>query len=80
MPSNLPPGVNEGMIPGNRPEDIAWENLHEGIDQDASMEGMSDIDTMVAWKIGLAAWKASKKYGAKFVHEPDFLPPQPDAL
>lgn len=23
--SNLPPGVNEGMIPGNRPEDIAYD-------------------------------------------------------
>lgn len=25
MPSNLPPGVTEGMIPGNRPEDVETE-------------------------------------------------------
>ena len=31
--SNLPPGVTEGMIPGNRPEDIAWEKLHNDIDE-----------------------------------------------
>ena len=31
--SNLPPGVSEGMIPGNRPEDVAyeakWNRLYE---------------------------------------------------
>lgn len=25
MSSNLPPGVSEGMIPGNRPEELAYE-------------------------------------------------------
>jgi len=25
--SNLPPGVSESMIPGNRPEDIAYEKF-----------------------------------------------------
>jgi hypothetical protein len=25
--SNLPPGVNENMLPGNRPDEIAWEQL-----------------------------------------------------
>lgn len=29
MGSNLPPGVTEGMIPGNRPEDIEFERLIE---------------------------------------------------
>lgn len=27
MRSNLPPGVSEGMIPGNRPEDFEWDAL-----------------------------------------------------
>lgn len=25
--SNLPPGVSEHMIPGNRPEDVEWEDF-----------------------------------------------------
>lgn len=29
MSSNLPPGVTEGMIPGNRPEDADFENMIE---------------------------------------------------
>lgn len=33
MPSsNLPPGVTDNMIPGNRQEDIAAEALYEAID------------------------------------------------
>ncbi len=27
MRSNLPPGVTESMIPGNRPEDMEWERF-----------------------------------------------------
>lgn len=27
MSDNLPPGVNESDIPGNRPEDQEWEDL-----------------------------------------------------
>ena len=38
MPSsNLPPGVHEGMIPGNRPEEQDWEDLWAWI-------GTIDID------------------------------------
>ena len=29
---NLPPGVTEEMLPGNRPEDIEWDEFHEWID------------------------------------------------
>lgn len=29
--SNLPPGVTENMIPGNRPADVAYENLCEAV-------------------------------------------------
>jgi hypothetical protein len=28
---NLPPGVTEGMLPGNRPADEAAERLHEAL-------------------------------------------------
>jgi len=28
---NMPPGVNENDIPGNRPEDAAWERFIEAL-------------------------------------------------
>ena len=31
MSSNLPPGVTDGMIPGNRPEDAEEERICEAI-------------------------------------------------
>lgn len=30
MSSNLPPGVSEGDLPGNRPEDVAYERILDG--------------------------------------------------
>lgn len=67
--SNLPPGVTESMIPGNRPEDIAWEKLHNDIDKDAEKARMSDVDASVAWQLGLDLWKRLKKMNVRFVHE-----------
>lgn len=62
--SNYPPGVtgNEPQING----DEAWEAIHELIDEDAGKDCMTDQDVMLAWKLGLAAWKESKKWGAKY--------------
>ena len=56
MTSNYPPGVtgNEPQIAG----DEAWEDVHEAIDEDAVLEGMSAIDVQVAWSFGLAMWRA----------------------
>lgn len=34
MNSNLPPGVTESMIPGNRPEDVEWERFLEDLDEE----------------------------------------------
>ena len=31
---------------------------------------MTDVDAMVAWQIGLAAFKKARDYGAKFSHDP----------
>ena len=28
---DLPPGVTESMLPGNRPQDIAWDNAIERV-------------------------------------------------
>jgi len=33
MGSNLPPGVTTNMIPGNRPEDTAWERLRDALEE-----------------------------------------------
>lgn len=30
--SNLPPGVTDDMIPGNRPEDVEWGRLYDFIE------------------------------------------------
>ena len=37
--SNLPPGVTTNMLPGNRPEDVAWERACE----DARDELLADL-------------------------------------
>ena len=44
MLSNLPPGVTEDMLPGNRPEDIDWDNFHEWIDEIAGVYGIWNAD------------------------------------
>jgi len=37
VPSNLPPGVSENMIPGNRPEELAeeqwWNDFEEKVNK-----------------------------------------------
>jgi hypothetical protein len=42
MNSNLPPGVSLGMIPGNRPEDEAWEALQVAIWEGLAAKGLDD--------------------------------------
>jgi hypothetical protein len=46
--SNLPPGVTTNMLPGNRPEDIAYDNLCEAL---AGVVPLSDeqIDKLAEW-------------------------------
>ena len=39
--NNLPPGVTDADIPGNRPEDREWEEFHEWIDEVAAEHGYS---------------------------------------
>lgn len=36
--SNLPPGVSVGMIPGNRPEDEAWEKFLTAFDAECEKQ------------------------------------------
>ena len=42
--SNLPPGVTDNMIPGNRPEDKEWDEFHEWIDEIAEVYGIWNAD------------------------------------
>ena len=82
MASNLPPGVTEGMIPGNRPEDAAWDSTYEAIDNDAAENRMSDMDVFAAWRMGLQAYLAARALKVKFLHdgpEPDFCDPNPES-
>lgn len=65
----LPLGVEVSDLPGNRPEDAAWEAVHETIDRDATEQAMSDMDVEMAWRLGLAAWNAAKDAGARWPHE-----------
>lgn len=69
MASNLPPGVTDSMIPGNTPEDVAWEQLHEMIDDDCANGELSDMDAHVAWKLGFAAYERLRKLGGKLPHD-----------
>lgn len=55
MASNLPPGVTDSMIPGNRPEDEAWETFHEEIDVDCDIHSLTVEEAYTAWEKGLIA-------------------------
>jgi hypothetical protein len=55
--SNLPPGVSDNMIPGNRAEDEAWERFHEKLDADCTREGLDWEGALQVWKYGMA-WRA----------------------
>ena len=57
MASNLPPGCSPSDIPGNRPEDEAWEQVFDAITRDADERGMTPADVMTAWRMGVAAWQ-----------------------
>lgn len=47
--SNLPPGVSDYDIPGNRPEDIEWEKLIDKMMSDVD----SPYDARKVWEAGL---------------------------
>jgi hypothetical protein len=69
MSSNLPPGVTESMIPGNRPEDRAFDEATEwGIDQFVGA-GFDGADIRRAVKIGIAAIKAEESDVADLLQE-----------
>lgn len=60
MASNLPPGVTVGMIPGNRPEDAAWEAAEEWALEKLSEANLSLDEYRRAILIGIAAVVAER--------------------
>jgi hypothetical protein len=54
---NLPPGCSLSDIPGNRPEDIAFDHLMEKIYDDIEVNCLTVDDVAEIWKHGLTAWK-----------------------
>jgi hypothetical protein len=60
MSSNLPPGVTESMIPGNRPEDTAWDNTIDAITDLSAEYGYTAKETLLAFKIGASALTHTK--------------------
>jgi hypothetical protein len=47
--TNLPPGVTESMIPGNRPEDVRADELGEALTA-VWEDGWSEEDVVRLWR------------------------------
>jgi len=58
--SDLPPGCNVSDIPGNRPEDEAWDRFFETVTKDSEWCGLDAVDAMLAWQVGLASFRRMK--------------------
>ena len=56
MSSNLPPGVTDSMLPGNRPEDIEWDKFFDWATQQLMTLDVDDAYRAV--KIGIAGVQA----------------------
>jgi len=61
MTSNLPPGVSDDMLPGNRPEDITWESAIEQACDELCESDLTAEEVRRAVKIGIAAVKAERE-------------------
>jgi hypothetical protein len=59
--SNLPPGVRESDIPGNRPEDLGWEMFEEWGFEEFRKSGLDPDECRRAVLIGIAGVKAEKE-------------------
>lgn len=51
--SNLPPGVSTSDLPGNRPEDLAWEEFHEWLGDQTADQGFDPTEAREIWLNGL---------------------------
>lgn len=57
---NLPPGVTESMLPGNRPEDAEWDTFAEWSFDQYIDSGLDVDDCKKAVLLGIKAVKARK--------------------
>lgn len=67
MSSNLPPGVTDAMLPGNRPEDLAWERFW-----DYAQDRLSTLDISEAYMaldIGTASIAAIRSNISSLIEE-----------
>ena len=48
MSSNYPPGVTEDMIPGNRPEDLEWDNIWDWLET-VDIEPDEFVTAILSW-------------------------------
>ena len=62
---NMPPGIDSGMIPGNRKEDIDWEDSLQRISEIGTEQGYDSIELLVVFGIGVAAHSYLKRVGTK---------------
>lgn len=71
MASNLPPGVTEGMLPGNRPEDWGWDALLDDISSDADQLMLDVEETRMVWEMGKKAFQAMRESNYALIPEDD---------
>ena len=56
MNNNLPPGVNDYDIPGNRTEDLEWESFFDEVVRDSDKFAIDISDIYKIWKNGLSKY------------------------
>ena len=59
--SNLPPGVSDSDIPGNRPEDAMFENFVERIERDLDQRNLDTDAANWIWTAGIRLWEMYEK-------------------
>ncbi len=60
-PSNLPPGVTDSMLPGNRPEDIDFDSLMDWICDKLIVSELTTSEIKRAVLMGIAGVQAEGK-------------------
>lgn len=77
MSSNLPPGVTEGMIPGNRPEDTKWDRFL-GEEVPEMVKDLSLEEAKMAVILGVAIVPSVRDYLKSLFKEWDVEAHHPD--
>jgi hypothetical protein len=70
---NLPPGVNVNDLPGNGPQDQAWEDLYKIIADYANRFGLEFVDSVVD-AVGDSLPEDDTPPMTQFPHDDDDVP------